>query len=99
LLTSNAASLNPPADYLYGSPGHGIFLDALALCCASAFAQCNYLHPWHEYVMHSARASRNRVSPPPPRRETLRQPRPAVTGRNRAERRAKLKTINAGCPT
>ena len=71
-------SLNPPADYLYGSDLWGPFwLEVRAI---------------HNRVLLQAYP---RIHTPP-RREMLRlTPRPAATGRNRAERRAKLRTISA----
>jgi hypothetical protein len=60
-LSSDAPSLNPPSDYLYGKSGRSAFLYALFLCCAQAAAQCCETHPLHEAVMRDAKASRDRV--------------------------------------
>ena len=61
LLTSNAQSLNPPSDYLYGTPGHRGFLQALSFVCAQAVAQSCPSHPMHERVMRYAAYSRARI--------------------------------------
>ena len=60
-LSSDAPSLNPPSDYLYGKPGRSAFLYALFLCCAQAAAQCCETHPLHEPVMRHAAESRDRI--------------------------------------
>src|SRR5262249_41830549 len=61
LLTSDAISLNPPADYLYGTYGHRGFLKSLAACCAHAVAQTCPSHPMHERVMRRTADSRRRI--------------------------------------
>ena len=60
-LSSDAPSLNPPSDYLYGKSGRSAFLNALSLCCSQATAQCCETHPLHEQVMQHAAASRKRI--------------------------------------
>jgi hypothetical protein len=57
-----AKSLNPPADHLYGKPGHRGFLQALDLICAQAVAQTCQTHPLHESVLARAEASRTMIS-------------------------------------
>jgi hypothetical protein len=57
----NAPSLNPPADYLYGTPGHRVFLQDLKFICAQAVSQTYFAHPLHERVMRDAARSRARV--------------------------------------
>jgi hypothetical protein len=64
------ASLNPPADYLFGTPGYGSYMTALAHCRSSAFFQCCTSHPLHEAYALNATRSRKRAKIAS-RRETL----------------------------
>ena len=63
MLTSDAVSLNPPADYKIGQRGHAGFMRALHLCCSLAVAQCCQDHPLHPRILRAAKRNRARVAP------------------------------------